>query len=82
MKLKRSQNFILELLKWIFALTVPLWVYGMILALEKFEFQPIAAMFILNGISAYYFYRKIIKRFFGKGIDTDIAVEKGMINGK
>lgn len=82
MKLKRSQDLILGLLKWVFALTVPFWIYGMLLALQKFEFQPVAAMLILNGISVYCFYSQIIKRISKKGINTDGGIKDGIINGK
>lgn len=61
---KRLEKFILALLQWALAVTFPVWIYGLCLALGKMEANPILAMLLLVGASGFFLWRKIIKPAF------------------
>ena len=57
---RRIEQTVISLVKWTFLLTLPLWLFGLVLALIKAEFKPLLAMGILCALSIYFFRQMIL----------------------
>jgi hypothetical protein len=58
---KKSEKPILGLLCWSLILLMPLWIYGLFLALGKMSFQSVIAMSIFTVAGGYSVWLKIVK---------------------
>lgn len=64
---KKLEKVVVWLVVWTLSLTFPVWIYGMLLAIDKGEFRPVAAMFVLitaSGLCAWFkIVSPLIRRF-------------------
>ena len=77
LKFEKIKKGILGILQWVLAISLPLWIYGMLLAIRKAELQPVAAMLILNFLSGFFFYHKVFKK-----IGDKYLADKQIIKGR
>lgn len=71
---KKVEKSVLSLVVWTLALTFPVWIYGMALAIGKGELRSIAAMVVLIAVSGFCCWFKIaspiVRRFQSTKIQT------------
>lgn len=63
---KKMEKAVVWLVVWMFTITLPVWLYGLLLAIGKGEWRPVAAMFVLTSVSGFCCWINIIKPFKAK----------------